>query len=96
MWLDNLTVIKHEKSWLKFSTHRRSQLLFRGLLLQSLLLKGLLSGGGRRQVVRAEAKALQKLKNSVIFFLELGNQVTPFSSFGRKLHARRKKRFQLN
>lgn len=73
------------------STHRPSQLLFRVLLLQSLLLEGLLSGGGRRQVLRAEAEALQKLENSVIFLLELCNQVTSFSSFGRKLHAKKKK-----
>lgn len=72
------------------STHRPSQLLFRVLLLQSLLLDGLLGGGGRRQVLRAEAEALQKLKDSVIFFLELCNQVTPFSSFGRKLHGQKK------
>lgn len=70
------------------STHRPGQLLFRGLLLQRLLLEGLLSGGGGRQVLWAEAKALQKLENFVIFLLELGNQVSPFSSFGRKLHAK--------
>lgn len=71
-------------------------MLFRGLLLQSLLLKGLLGGGGRRHVLRAEAKALQKLKNSVIFFLELRNQVTPFSSFGGKLHENKRSQFNLH
>lgn len=72
------------------STHRSVQLLFRGLLLQSLLLEGLLCGGGWRQILWAEAEALQKLKNSAVLFLELCNQVTLCTDFIGKLKIKTK------
>lgn len=54
------------------STHRSLDLLFRSLLLQSFLLKGLFcGGGGRRQVLWAEAKALKKLEDLTVLFLKL-------------------------
>lgn len=51
-------------------------LLLGGLLLQGLLLEGLLGDGGRRQVLRAEAEALQELEHPAVLFLELCDQVS--------------------
>lgn len=66
--------------------------LFRGLLLHCLLLEGLFSRGGWWKVLRTEAKALQKLENSTVLFLELGNQVTLCARFVRKLEKKAKKK----
>jgi len=71
-----------------YSTHRCQQ-LFRDMLLESLLLGGLFRGGGRRKVLRAEAKALQKLENSTVLLLELGDQVALGARLVRKLETKR-------
>lgn len=61
------------------------QLLLGGLLLESLLLEGLTSGGGGRQVLRTEAEALQKLENSIILVLEQRYYVALCATNTRKL-----------
>lgn len=64
-------------------------MLFSRLLLQSLPLEGLLGGRGWRQVLRAEAEALQKFKNSLVLVLELRDQVALGTDLIGKLETRK-------
>lgn len=73
-------------------THGSLELLFRAVLLQGFLAGangragcGDGGGGGCRQVFRAEAEALQKLKHAAVLFLELGHQVALGADLARKL-----------
>lgn len=61
------------------------QLLFGGLFLQRLLLKLLFCGCGWRQVLWAEAEALQKSQYVAVLLLKLGDQVSFCADFVRKL-----------
>lgn len=81
----NKSLEKHSES----STHRSLRLLFSRLLLQSLPFEGLLGGRGWRQVLRAEAEALQKFKNSLVLVLELRDQVALGTNFIGKLETRK-------
>lgn len=58
--------------------------------LERLPLRGLFRGGGWREVLRAEAEALQKLENSTVLLLELGDQVALCAGFVRKLETKGK------
>lgn len=62
------------------------------LLLQRLLLKWPLHGSGRlRQVLRAEAEALQQFQDPVVLLLKLRDQVSLCADFIRKLMGKKRK-----